>query len=494
MKKNIYNIKTIGIGSGLLLVLGLTAFNIFGVEKNQAPSVSMNTAKDPLQQLLGDILESPQDSLKADFFNNGEYLQRNLIRPYSGIQSQDISTCITTSPSSINEGTVYAKLDNEELSIMLAEKEAGTFDRIAVRNEIFPVFGHAYKHSEMNWDWKPEEKMYEFYIDEGSEALWKCYFDLQEETEFFPRFFESTWYTTSTNTVDTDGDGMNDDIDTDDDNDGISDADEIQLGTNPLEKDSNNDGINDGDEDADGDGIPNKEESDETKNTPTDTDNDGIIDALDTDSDNDGINDSIEGNTDSDGDGIPDFQDTDSDNDTIPDATEGIVDTDSDGIPNYLDEDSDNDELSDKTEGTDDIDNDGLPNYIDLDSDGDGIPDKTDPHPYGPNTAPVGKNDTATTDNATSILIDVLANDTDTEGDSLQITKLSGSPSGTIAVENGKIRYTPSQESLDTDIFTYVPFDGFLEGNITIVQINIVSTCPNNTFDHATTDGCNIFQ
>ncbi len=51
---------------------------------------------------------------------------------------------------------------------------------------------------------------------------------------------------------DTDGDGVPDSSDNDDDNDGISDTDEISLGTNPLRSDTDNDGVSDGQELLDG--------------------------------------------------------------------------------------------------------------------------------------------------------------------------------------------------------------------------------------------------
>ncbi|MCX8533820.1 beta strand repeat-containing protein [Chryseobacterium luquanense] len=57
----------------------------------------------------------------------------------------------------------------------------------------------------------------------------------------------------------------------------------------------------------------------------TDTDGDGIADYLDLDSDNDGILDAIEGATDTDTDGTPNFRDTDSDNDGCPDVIEGAA-------------------------------------------------------------------------------------------------------------------------------------------------------------------------
>lgn len=51
-----------------------------------------------------------------------------------------------------------------------------------------------------------------------------------------------------------------------------------------------------------------------------DHDADGTPDSEDTDSDDDGISDAVEGNADSDGDGLADRVDTDSDNDGIPDG------------------------------------------------------------------------------------------------------------------------------------------------------------------------------
>ena len=66
--------------------------------------------------------------------------------------------------------------------------------------------------------------------------------------------------------------------------------------------------------------------------TPVDTNNDGVIDALDNDSDGDGIDDAIEAGdadlatppVDTDGDGIPDYQDPDSDDDGTGDPVQRI--------------------------------------------------------------------------------------------------------------------------------------------------------------------------
>lgn len=205
----------------------------------------------------------------------------------------------------------------------------------------------------------------------------------------------------------------------DSDGDGVSDSDELLIGTNPSKLDSNNNGINDGDEDADGDGISNAEESDESSATttdndndgkpdifvPDDTDGDGLINQLDTDDDNDGINDSDEiligtdpFNSDSNGDGIADGAEdadgdgisnadesnaassaaTDLDGDGQPDL-DAAADSDGDGIANDIDTDDDNDGVNDSDElaiGTDpllaDTDQNGVSDG-DEDHDGDGL-------------------------------------------------------------------------------------------------------------------------
>ena len=195
--------------------------------------------------------------------------------------------------------------------------------------------------------------------------------------------------------LDTDGDGIHNALDTDDDDDGIFSSEEIILGTNFLLSDS------------DGDGISDSIEIGENIEKPLDSDQDGIIDALDSnnnnDQDNDGLTDQVEAlintdpkNPDTDGDGISDLIEVgekfnsplDSDLDGIIDALDTINDSDSDndGLTDSEEKqlgsnpnlhDSDNDGISDKLEvGSDinnplDTDNDGILNINDTDDDGD---------------------------------------------------------------------------------------------------------------------------
>jgi len=178
----------------------------------------------------------------------------------------------------------------------------------------------------------------------------------------------------------------------DNDGDGLTNVEETALtATDPNDPDSDDDLLRDDYEV----GLP---------ADPTNTDGDGLIDALDPDSDDDTISDRDESGCealctlgrDTDGDGRPDFRDDDSDGDGVPDAEEAgdadldtpAVDSDGDGIEDYRDDDSDDDGVPD---GTDlcrtvadpeqaDFDADAVGDACD-DSDEDGVPDATDDCP-----------------------------------------------------------------------------------------------------------------
>ena len=76
------------------------------------------------------------------------------------------------------------------------------------------------------------------------------------------------------------------------------------------------------------------------------------------------------------------------------------------------------------------------------------------------NAPPVANDDSATTDEDAAIDIDVLANDTDPENDSLTITFASDPPNG-VAVNNGNnVTYDPDLDYHGTDSFTYTISDG----------------------------------
>lgn len=66
------------------------------------------------------------------------------------------------------------------------------------------------------------------------------------------------------------------------------------------------------------------------------------------------------------------------------------------------------------------------------------------PPPPPPNMAPVASSDTASTRNGQSVTIDVLSNDTDANNDTLTIASVAQPASGSVAIENNQLVYTPS--------------------------------------------------
>jgi hypothetical protein len=241
----------------------------------------------------------------------------------------------------------------------------------------------------------------------------------------------------NTNQIDTDSDTQGDECDVDDDNDGLSDVDEISIGTDPLLSDTDSDGFLDSSDafpldasesvDTDNDGVGNNSDNcPATSNSDQlDTDSDTQGDLCDTDDDNDGVLDGVDvfpldatESVDTDKDGTGNNADTDDDNDGVLDivdvfpldATES-VDTDNDGVGNNADPDDDNDGVLDvvdvfpldATESVD-TDNDGIGNNSDTDDDNDGVLDISD-------ALPLNASESVDTDN------DGIGNNADTDDD-----------------------------------------------------------------------------
>ena len=127
------------------------------------------------------------------------------------------------------------------------------------------------------------------------------------------------------------------------DGDGLTNGEELDLGTDPLDPDSDDDGLSDGVEvntldtdpllaDSDGDGIPDgQEDSDADGLSDADEVNTHGTDPLNADSDDDGLSDGDEVNThgtdplsaDSDGDGLPDGVEVTNGTDPLAEDSDG---------------------------------------------------------------------------------------------------------------------------------------------------------------------------
>ncbi len=108
------------------------------------------------------------------------------------------------------------------------------------------------------------------------------------------------------------------------------------------------------------------------------------------------------------------------------------------------------------------------------------------------NDNPTAVDDSATTNEDNSVNIDVLANDTDIDGDTLSVSSLLSSPAhGTVFVEaDSTITYTPDVNFNGVDSFVYEMSDGnggFDTATVTIT-INPVNDPPTANDDNATTN------
>ena len=106
------------------------------------------------------------------------------------------------------------------------------------------------------------------------------------------------------------------------------------------------------------------------------------------------------------------------------------------------------------------------------------------------NDDPVANDDNATTNEDTAITIDVLANDTDVDGDTLSIQSVSQPTNGTVINNGADLTYTPNLNFNGGDTFTYTIHDGY-GGSATatvIVNINPVNDDPVANDDDATSN------
>ena len=84
--------------------------------------------------------------------------------------------------------------------------------------------------------------------------------------------------------------------------------------------------------------------------------------------------------------------------------------------------------------------------------------------------ATVIKDDTATVNEDDSVIIDVLANDTDADGSKSPVVSVTNGSNGTVVInQDGTVTYTPNPDFNGTDTFTYTN----AEGNTATVTVNV---------------------
>ena len=76
------------------------------------------------------------------------------------------------------------------------------------------------------------------------------------------------------------------------------------------------------------------------------------------------------------------------------------------------------------------------------------------------NDAPVAVADSASTTEGTPVLVNVLANDRDVDGDPLSIAAVGAAGHGTVQILNGQVRYAPNAGFTGSDSFAYTVSDG----------------------------------
>lgn len=94
------------------------------------------------------------------------------------------------------------------------------------------------------------------------------------------------------------------------------------------------------------------------------------------------------------------------------------------------------------------------------------------------NDPPSAIDDTRTTSEDTAVLIDVLANDTDIDGDLLTLISVTQPTHGQTMLDSGQVSYTPALNYFGEDIFTYSINDG--QGGEAVGIVTVIVTSVND--------------
>lgn len=93
--------------------------------------------------------------------------------------------------------------------------------------------------------------------------------------------------------------------------------------------------------------------------------------------------------------------------------------------------------------------------------------------------APIANNDTATTDEDTPVDVNVLANDTEPDGDTLNVSSVTQGTNGTVSINPDKtVHYAPALNFFGSDSFTYTIDDG--HGGTATATVNVTVNAVND--------------
>ncbi|MCA9919637.1 MAG: tandem-95 repeat protein, partial [Anaerolineales bacterium] len=92
------------------------------------------------------------------------------------------------------------------------------------------------------------------------------------------------------------------------------------------------------------------------------------------------------------------------------------------------------------------------------------------------NDAPMAADDSAATDEDTAVTLNVLDNDTDTDGDSLTVDSVTQGSNGSVSTDGTRVTYTPSANFNGNDSFTYTISDGNGGSDTALVEITVDAT------------------
>ena len=107
------------------------------------------------------------------------------------------------------------------------------------------------------------------------------------------------------------------------------------------------------------------------------------------------------------------------------------------------------------------------------------------------NDNPSAVNDSTSTDEDTPVTVDVVANDTDVDGDARTLQSVGTAANGSVSIVAGQAQYSPNNNFHGTDTFTYVVSDGHggtATGTVN-VTVNPVNDAPSANSQAVSTNG-----